>query len=69
VCQKKETIRGTEMKRRDFIKLGDSASGALAATAGLLRHLGSAYIDFKKQIAVGVDGVYVKWFKLEGRQV
>ena len=43
--------------------------GALASAAGLLQQLGSAFIDFKRNIAVGVDGVYVKSFKLEGRQI
>jgi hypothetical protein len=43
--------------------------GALAGAAGLLRRLGGAFVDFKRNIAVGVDGVYVKSFQLEGSQV
>jgi hypothetical protein len=31
--------------------------------------LGGAFVDFKRNIAVGVDGVHVKSFKLEGSQV
>ena len=43
--------------------------GALAAAAALLRQLGGAFIDFKKNIGVGVDGVRVKLFKLQGCQI
>jgi hypothetical protein len=43
--------------------------GALAAAAGLLRQLGGAFVDFKRNIAVGVDGVYVKSFKVEGKRI
>jgi hypothetical protein len=43
--------------------------GALAAAADLLQRLGSAFIDFKRSVAVGVDGVYVNSFKLEGAQI
>lgn len=40
--------------------------GALAAAAGLMERLGGAFLDFKRNIAVGVDGVYVKSFGLDG---
>jgi len=43
--------------------------GALAAAAEILRLLGGAYIDFQKKVAVGVDGVLVKSFKINGKQV
>jgi hypothetical protein len=43
--------------------------GGLAAAAELLEQLGGAFVDFKRNIAVGVDGIYVKSFKLEGSQV
>jgi hypothetical protein len=43
--------------------------GALASAAGLMQQLGGAFIDFKRSIGVGVDGVYVKSFTHEGRQV
>ncbi|MGH9453639.1 MAG: hypothetical protein ACRD2O_06670, partial [Terriglobia bacterium] len=43
--------------------------GALAAAAGLLQQLGGAFVDFKRNIAVGVDGVYIKSFKLAGSQI
>ena len=43
--------------------------GALAGAAALLRQLGGAFIDFKKNIGVGVDGVRVKLFKLQGCQI
>jgi len=43
--------------------------GGLAAAAELLENLGSAFIDFKRSVAVGVDGVYVNSFKLEGSQI
>lgn len=43
--------------------------GALAAAACLLQQLGGAFVDFRRNIAVGVDGVNVKSFKLAGTQI
>jgi hypothetical protein len=41
----------------------------LAAAATLLRHLGGAYLDFAKNLGVGVDGVYVKSFDCHGKRI
>jgi len=43
--------------------------GGLAAAATLLRHLGGAYLDFAKNLGVGVDGVYVKSFACHGKRI
>jgi len=43
--------------------------GGLAAAATLLCHLGGAYLDFAKNLGVGVDGVYVKWFDCHGKRI
>lgn len=43
--------------------------GGLTAAAELLSELGGVYIDFQRRIAVGVDGVLVRAFRLEGRWI
>ena len=43
--------------------------GGLTAAAELLDALGSAYIDFQRNIAVGVDGVRVSGFQIDGRRI
>jgi hypothetical protein len=43
--------------------------GALAAAATLLDQLGGAYIDPRTKLAVGVDGVFLKSFRIEGRRI
>ena len=43
--------------------------GALAAAAEVLRLLGGAYIDCEREIAVGVDGILIKKFKVNGEKI
>jgi hypothetical protein len=43
--------------------------GALAAAATLLDQLGGFYVDPKTKLAVGVDGVFLKSFRIEGRKI
>ncbi len=43
--------------------------GALASTAEVLRLMGGVYINFDKNIAAGVDGVSVKSFGRDERQI
>ncbi len=43
--------------------------GALAAAATLMGLLGGVYIDFRRNIGVGVDGVWVKSFQQAGNQI
>ena len=43
--------------------------GGLAAVATLLRNLGGAYVDLRRHVAVGVDGVHVKSFVRRGKQI
>lgn len=43
--------------------------GGLTAAAELLSNLGGAYIDFERRIAVGVDGVMIRGFRLDGRRI
>jgi hypothetical protein len=43
--------------------------GGLAATAHIMQKIGGIYINFEKNIAVGVDGVSVEKFKLEESKI
>jgi len=43
--------------------------GGLSAAAHVLRQLGGVYINFDKDIAVGVDGVSIDSYKLEGPKI
>lgn len=43
--------------------------GGLAAASHLMNHLGGAYIDFKDNIAVGVDGVSVEQYELSNDNI
>jgi hypothetical protein len=43
--------------------------GGLAAAATLLQCLGGAYVDFQRNVAVGVDGVHVMSFARHGKQI
>lgn len=44
-------------------------TGGLAAVASFLEKIGGVYINFEKEIAVGVDGVSVEKFELDGKQI
>ena len=43
--------------------------GGLAAAANLLRQLGGIYINFEKNIAVGIDGVAVDSYRVKGKEI
>jgi hypothetical protein len=58
---------GPQVNLRSGFDWGEG--GGLAAAAELLEQLGGAFVDFKHNTAVGVDGVHVKSFKREGSQV
>ena len=40
-----------------------------AGLSDALRELGGVYVDFGRQVAVGVDGVYVRSYRRDGRTV
>lgn len=44
-------------------------TGLFAGLSDALRELGGTYVDFARKTAVGVDGVYVRSFALEGKTV
>ncbi len=44
-------------------------SGISAGVADALRNLGSAYVNFAKNLAVGVDGVEITSFKMRGNTI
>ena len=43
--------------------------GGLAAAAHIMQKIGGIYINFEKNMAVGVDGVSVEKFRLEGDKI
>ena len=42
-------------------------TGLFAGLSDALRELGGVYVDFGKKVAVGVDGVYVRSYRREGK--
>jgi len=44
-------------------------TGLFAGLSDALRELGGVYVDFGKKVAVGVDGVYVRSYRLDGKTV
>jgi len=44
-------------------------TGVFAGLSDALEELGGVYVDFDKKVAVGVDGVYVRSYRLEGKTV
>lgn len=43
--------------------------GGLVGASGLMDQLGGAYIDLRRGISVGIDGVYIRSFRLENRNL
>jgi hypothetical protein len=44
-------------------------TGVFAGLSDVLRELGGVYVDFRKKVAVGVDGVYVRSYRLDAKTV
>jgi hypothetical protein len=44
-------------------------TGVFAGLSDALQELGGVYVDFGKKVAVGVDGVYVRSYRLDGQTV
>ena len=44
-------------------------TGVFAGLSDAVRELGGVYVDFGKKVAVGVDGVYVRSYRLDGKTV